>query len=455
MRPHISITFASLVLFAWAEVGGASLGAGYYREAGSYSTRRDPDVPAYASPRGENWDAGVDYRLRYEYRDDDIRRPVDGIDEPFLHRTRVYLGLHDAIDPLRAAVEVQDARRQGGNFVPDNRDFNQWELIRLYAEWYFERWAPVDPRGQVRPVAVRYGLHNFEFLDRRLIGNNQWRNTANVFRGLHAYVGQDANDWQVDLLAVRPMARLLDEADQAVPSQRLWAVIGHWRAWSEVVTLEPFYLRLDDQAVAGGGRVVHSPGLRAYGVFGRTGFDFDATALTQSGHDGPRSLSAWAANAEIGYRFQDAWKSRLSFFYGAASGDRSPTDGEDNRFERFFGFGRPWSANDYVVFENILAPKLRYEATVSEHLRFDLGYSWYRLESATDRFYNAAVNRDVTGASGDDLGHEFDFRLRWEPTASWQVTLGYAHFVASEWTRRQVRGGDTDFAYLELQFKPF
>jgi hypothetical protein len=65
------------------------------------------------------------------------------------------------------------------------------------------------------------------------------------------------------------------------------------------------------------------------------------------------------------------------------------------------------------------------------------------------------VNRDVTGVSGDDLGHEFDVRLRWEPTASWQVTLGYAHFVASEWTRRQVRGGDTDFAYLELQFKPF
>jgi hypothetical protein len=27
--------------------------------------------------------------------------------------------------------------------------------------------------------------------------------------------------------------------------------------------------------------------------------------------------------------------------------------------------------------------------------------------------------------------------------------------VAGEWTRRQVRADDTDFAYLELQLKPF
>jgi hypothetical protein len=57
-----------------------------------------------------------------------------------------------------------------------------------------------------------------------------------------------------------------------------------------------------------------------------------------------------------------AWKPRVSLFYGHATGDRDPNDGTDNRFERFFGFGRPWSANDYIVYENIRAPKLRFEA---------------------------------------------------------------------------------------------
>ena len=248
---------------------------------------------------------------------------------------------------------------------------------------------------------------------------------------------------------------MLYDPDRPAEGKRLWGAIGHWRGWSDVVTLEPFYLRLDERNLADGGRVVHSPGLRAYGVFGRSGFDFDVSGMTQFGHNGTKDISAWAANAEIGYRFEDAWKSRLSLFYGAASGDRSPTDAEDNRFERFFGFGRPWSANDYVVFENILAPKVRYEATISPTLRFDAGYSWYALQSATDRFYNAANNRDQTGLSGTDVGHEFDVRIRWQMTRQAEVTIGYAHFVAGEWTRRLVRPDDTDFAYLELSLKPF
>ncbi len=98
---------------------------------------------------------------------------------------------------------------------------------------------------------------------------------------------------------------------------------------------------------------------------------------------------------------------------------------------------------------------MRYEATVSPTLRFDLGYSWYFLQSATDRFNNAANNRDQTGLSGTDVGHEFDIRIRWQMTPQAELTFGYAHFVAGEWTRRQVRAGDTDFAYLELQVKAF
>jgi hypothetical protein len=452
-------------LLGFSVAGSGAQAATFYREASSYSTKCDPDPPKYAGPAdASSWgllnefkwlDVGLDYRFRYEYRDDDIRRARDGVDEPLLHRTRLYLGVHDLIDPLRFAVELQDSHRYNSAYALDNRDVNELEIIRLYAELHFKDLLPADAHGNSRPVALRFGNHNFEFLDRRLIGNNQWRNTANAFRGWHGILGQEANDWQLDLLSVQPLDRLLYDPDRPADGKRLWAAIGSWRRWSDVVTLEPFYLRLDEWNVADGGRVVHSPGLRAYGLFGKSGFDFDASGITQFGHNGSKDISAWAANAEIGYRFDDAWKSRLSFFYGAASGDRSPTDGEDNRFERFFGFGRPWSANDYVVFENILAPKVRYEATVSPTLRFDAGYSWYSLQSATDRFYNAANNRDQTGQSGTNVGHEFDIRFRWQVTRQAEVTVGYAHFVAGEWTRRLVRPDDTDFAYLELSLKPF
>lgn len=447
----------------------------YYSKPLAYSTTRDPDPPKYVSPATKSpwsflnqysWlDAGLDYRFRYEYRDDDIRRTVDGVDEPLLHRTRLYLGVHDIIDPLRFAVEIQDSHRYGSKFAKDNRDINQLEPIRAYAELYFKNLLPADAQGNSRPISVRYGLHNFEFLDRRLIGNNQWRNTANGFRGLHASVGQETSDWQFDLLHIQPMNRLTYQPDRTVAGQTVNAVIGHWRRWSDVVTLEPFYFQFKDTTVANGGRVVDSPGLRAYGVFGQSGFDFDASVIVQSGHNGASKVDAWAIWSEVGYSFGDPWKSRFSVFYGAISGDKysGAGDTEDNRFERFFGFARPWSADDYVILENLIAPKIRYEATPDTNLKFDVGYSWFKLQSATDRFSNLAsvptqssLNRDSTGQSGRNVGSEFDLRFLWQATPRTLVTVGYAHFISGEWTKNRLPGRkDSDFAYVEVLTKLF
>lgn len=171
--------------------------------------------------------------------------------------------------------------------------------------------------------------------------------------------------------------------------------------------------RIKSETADADDRFVHSPGLRAYGSFGKSGFDFDLSVIKQFGHRGDYDVDAWGGNVEIGYRFVHPWKPRFSVFYGYASGDEDPNDKTDNRFERFYGFGRPWSANDYIVFENISTPKLRLELTPTEKLRLDLGYSWYRLAESRDQFYGANKVRDVSGRSGSDIGHEFDIRARW------------------------------------------
>lgn len=429
----------------------------YYQAPLSYSTTRDPDVPKYAHALDEfPWlDLGIDHRTRFEYRDDDIRRPEAGLDMPFLFRTRAYLGVHDRLDPFRFAIELQDSRRTNGNYPRDTRDFNEFELIRLQAELYFADVLADDPRGNERPLSLRYGIQNFEFLDRRLLGNNQWRNTANTFLGFRGAVGQDANDWNLDLLAVQPLERAISEWDQPVDGQWVYGLIGHWRRW-DYVTLEPFYLVLDQEKTSAAvDRTVHSPGLRAYGRFGESGFDFDTSIMHQFGENGDLAIDAWGGSVEIGYRFDHPWKPRLSAFFGYASGDRDPTDDTDNRFERFYGFGRPWSANDYIVYENIIAPKLRVELTPTERLRVDFGYSWYDLASDKDRYPGAEAIRDTTGRSGSRIGHEFDIRARWQITDQIETILGYAHFVPGDFTRNAIRPGDTDFAYLEVNLVAF
>ena len=469
-RPaHILAAFLFIATSAVAEDTEADkLTRGtYYQNPLSYSTTRDPDPPKYARSVSElgidsllkvNWlDLGLDYRFRYEYRDDDIRRPQAGRDEPWLHRTRFYLGIKEALDPFRLAFEVQDSRRYNSNYARDNRDVNEFEFIRLYGELYFKDLLGHDAIGNSRPVSLRYGIHNFEFLDRRLLGNNQWRNTANTFQGFHGTLGQESNDWQIDLIAVQPLERLKYEWDEPVEQKWLYGAIGHWRRWSDIVTLEPYYLAMNQSAYgAVAERLVHSPGLRAYGIIGDSGFDYDASFTYQFGRNGSRSIRAYGGNAEVGYTLAShPWKPRFSAFYGYASGDRDPNDDEDNRFERFYGFGRPWSANDYIVYENISTPKLRVEAKPRHNLRIDFGYSWYWLASDKDRFTNANNVRDRTGNSGGFVGHEFDLRARYTLSPKTEITLGYAHFIPGNFIQNRVRGNDTDFAYLEISHRSF
>lgn len=448
---------ALVCLIGATNAGETDNNSSYHQPPLSYSTTRDPDVPKYAHALDEYpWlDLGLDHRTRFEYRDDDIRRPEAGLDMPFLHRTRAYLGIRDVLDPFRFAIEMQDSRRSNGNYPRDTRDWNELELIRLQAELYLDDVLATDPRGNERPLSLRYGIQNFEFLDRRLLGNNQWRNTANTFLGFRGAVGQDANDWNLDLLAVQPLARDISEWDQPVDGQWIYGLIAHWRRW-ENITLEPFYLALDQENTsAAADRTVHSPGLRAYGRFGDSGFDFDASVIHQFGQNGDLDIDAWGGTVEIGYRFDHPWKPRVSAFFGYASGDRDPDDGTDNRFERFYGFGRPWSANDYIVYENIIAPKLRVELTPTSRLRVDFGYSWYDLASSKDRYPGADPIRDVTGRSGSGIGHEFDIRARWQITDQVETIIGYAHFTPGDFTRNTIRPGDTDFAYLELNLIVF
>jgi hypothetical protein len=83
-----------------------------------------------------------------------------------------------------------------------------------------------------------------------------------------------------------------------------------------------------------------------------------------------------------------------------------------------------------------------------------LGYSWYYLASDTDRF-NGNGARDKTGASGSAIGHEFDIRARWQVREDLETIVGYAHFTAGEFTRNTLRPDDTDFAYLEVNWRVF
>lgn len=480
---------------------------GYYVERKSYGTLKESEPPRYVKQANKTWlknydafndvdwlDIGLEYRARYEHRDNDFRRSQENIDDPILLRTRAYLGIKNILDPLRFAVEVQDSRRNHSDYSRefDTRDVNQADILQGYLELYFkETFLGHDDLGNARPISIRAGRHAWEAIDRRLLARNEWRNTTNTFQGVRSNIGDKKNDWQLELFAVQPVQRFTKQLDEVDHAQNFYGAIGNWRAWSEVVTIEPYYLLLKQQGdkveydsngiVAAAStkvdREIQTAGLRAYGLIGNSGFDYDVNYAKQWGHQDRRNIAgafiaeldheAYAYNAEIGYIFHHPWKPRLSAFYGFASGDHDPNDSKNQRFDRLFGFARPWSNDDYIQMENISTPKVRLEFAPTflllDGVKVDTGFSWYRLDSATDRWNAGANLRDTTGNSGKDLGKEFDLRVRFPINPQIAVNIGYAHFWAGDFvktTARNVSGqsgrdDDSDFFYTEISMLGF
>jgi hypothetical protein len=419
------------------------------------------------------------------------------LDEPLLLRTRAYVGVKNILDPFRFVLELQDSRRNLGGYTReyDTRDVNNLHILQGYLELNFKQtFLGKDQLGNDRPFWIRAGRHAWEAGDRRLIARNEWRNTTNNFSGLRANIGQKKNDWELELFAVKPVQRFTRENDETDDSQDFYGGIFNYRGWSDVVTFEPFYFLLKQdgnkvkydtlgQRVAASAKIdreINTAGLRAYGVIPGTQFDFDGSYNKQWG-EVQRHISgtnyrevdhdARAYNIELGYSIKHPWKPRLSAFYGLASGDSGNRSRSDNtsmeRFDRLFGFARPWSNDDYIQMENIRTPKVRVEfepkLSFLDNVKVDTGFSWYRLDSASDR-WNAGGNlTDTTGKSGKDLGTEYDLRVRFPINQYASLNLGYAYFWGGDFVKNQIaastidktRDANSEFFYTELTILGF
>jgi hypothetical protein len=500
---------------------------GYYVERKSYGTGKETEPPRYVKQANKTWlkdfdsfldtnwlDLGLEQRFRYEYRDNDFRRgarkdensrQIDDkrgsitLDEPILLRTRAYIGIKNILDPFRFALEIQDSRTNRGGYINEfeTRDTNDLHILQGYLELNFkETFLGKDPLGNDRPIWIRAGRHAWEAGDRRLIARNEWRNTTNNFYGLRANIGDKKNDWQLELHAVNPVQRVADGEDKTDKSQEFYGAILNYRGWSDIVTFEPSYflLKQDGEKVTLNAttglpqpdrnrvdREIHTGLLRAYGVIPSTQFDFDGAYNKQWGKVqrlvGGQKIEvdhdAHAYNVEIGYNVKHPWKPRVSTFYGMATGDRTPQGADTTpmeRFERLFGFARPWSNDDYIQMENIRTNKVRLEfdpkISFLDNVKVDTGFSWYRLDSATDRWNAGGDVRDASGGSGRDLGKEYDLRVRFPINQYASLNLGYAYFwggnfVTSPATFRHPdlqtpnRSSESEFFYAELTLLGF
>ncbi len=486
-----TIKLADLIDFPPARPEAAKKTTTYYRRADSYTTNPDSDPPRYVRTlntigieafKDITWlDIGFEFRTRYEMRRNDIRHVEGGFDNPFFLRSRAYLGIKEILDPFRFAVEFQDSRVYNHKFPSTDQENNPYDLIQGYGELHFKQALGQDDRKQDRPVRFRAGRMAYEALDRRFIGRNEWRNTTNTFDGFRLNLGQQDNNWEIDMWGMQPVKRLQTRFDEANNHLWFYGAIGHWRKWSDIITLQPYYMGQKQTADPYGftatnrlDREIHMPSLRGYGRIGNL-LDYDLNFSYQFGTNGTQVHDAYGYTAEVGRTFNYAWKPRLSGFYGYATGDRNPNDNVNNRFDRFFGFARPWSSDHYVIYENIKSPRVRFDLQPTQRLGLEASYVGFWLASSTDRLFDSfdgnisvtkdpGFNRDRTGRSGDYVGSALELRLRYQFTSRVNTVVGYSHFTAGDFVKNVIkahpddiaqRSGNTDFFYVEVLISAF
>jgi len=392
-------------------------------------------------------DFGVEHRTRFEYRSD-CRQPDLENDQQFLLRSRVYVGIRDILDPLRFAIEFQDSRQFHSDFPDRNRDVDEADVLQAFAELHFQ-----DALGEGLPLQITAGRMTLEYVDRRMVARNRWRNTTNTFDGFRLRLGQPNADWQFDIFAVQPVERRMISLDRPDEERWLYGLVGAWRGWSRFITLEPYYFVLDEDPKdrERADREIHTLGLHAFGVIRDTGVDYDVDAAMQFGDDGERKQRAFALYGEMGYTFPHVWKPRLSVSTAYASGDRDPSDNLSERFDRLFQAGHAYSTSDLFTWQNVISPKLRVAFRPASKLRMDASFGAYWLASDSDAWVTPG-RRDPSGRSGDLVAEELELRVQYTLDPRIEIEVGYSHFFPGPFFRNTGPADDTDLFYVQTTF---
>jgi hypothetical protein len=372
------------------------------------------------------------YRARYEKLHNSFRAFPTAFDRILVQR----LLFHVRADFGRFYLggELQDSRAQLDDAGPPlgNDDVNAAELLRAYVGY---RRGGVFKDGD--SLDLRAGRITIGAGSRRLVARNRFRNTINAFTGIHAdwtaprgsrvraffTLPVHRRPWDWDRLE-RNSIVLDDESTK----MRFWGILASRKRLFGGVKgeLYVFGLNEDDRSdVPTRNRDLYTPGFRLFTKPAAGAWDFEVEGMVQTGTSRATPLPgdvtdldhrAGFVHAHVARTLERAWSPRIVLQYDYASGDRSPDDGDIERFATLYGARRfelgPTGIYGALTRRNLSSPGLRVEVNPSDRVDGMFGYRAVFLASSRDFWIPAAV-RDPTGASGRSVGQQVEARLRY------------------------------------------
>ena len=345
---------------------------------------------------------------------------------------------------------------------------NTLEFVQSYVQYRAK-----DQFFEGDELAVKVGKQVMDLGGRRLIASTRFRGSDNAFAGVradwHSAAGTDLTGIYFMPVRRRPedRAALLDnehEVDEILDQTRFYgaSVASHFLAKAlrvEVTALQltekdtPKYATLDRDITTLGGRLTYRPE--------GTSLTLDAEAYYQWGDSslglgtGPLlDHQAWYGRVDLGWNFDGPMAPRLSLMYDYVSGDRDPTDGNNNRFSTLYGVQPPdygWTGiYGAFVRENLKTPGIRLNLKPHKQLAVQMTWRKMNLAAARDRWVKAGL-QDATGTAGDDLGSQLNAKAVWTVIpGNLRFMAGYSQLFAGGYQQRLTgKQFDTRYAFIE------
>ena len=410
-------------------------------------------------------------RTRYEGLDGQFRAGRTDDISMFAFRTDLLLTTQGDEGGFRA--ELMDSRQEGldGDNQIGTSIVNAMELIQAHA--YFDL-------GLGQGGELKMGRYTVDLTTRRFVARNRYRNTVNNFNGVHADWKTQSGD-RVQLFYNLPIQRRVTER-QALLDNRIriddesvnvqfWGAHIQTPDWKGRTNRDLFIFGLhenDSKRLNTANRQLFTGGARFYQSPEAGRFDFEVEGAIQWGESrASRSSSdvtdldhrAGFLHLEAGYTFESEANTRMAFQFDYASGDRDPTDNENNGYDTLFGARRfdygPTGTYGTLARSNLISPAYRITFNLAQDVSVMIAHRFNWLASDQDSWSPGRL-RDATGESGSYLGHQPEIRIRWEALpGNLRVEGGVVRFFTSTFLEEAPGSpltGDSTYGYLQTIF---
>ena len=386
-------------------------------------------APAFAqTASSEGLSLSGTTRLRIEAIDGQARAGFDKADDLINLRTTLMAQYRNR--PVRFVAELWDSRVYGDDqgTPVSTGEVNALELVQAFAEVKAGSFA-----GAGSSATIAAGRFVMNLGSRRLIAADDYRNTTNSYTGVRADLAWNSG-WNATLIYTLPQQRRPDDlahlrrnavaVDHEGSDIVLWGgLISRTRALGPIM-VEGSFFHLSERDTPDRptrDRSLDTASIRLLRDFAPAQIDGELEVIGQRGHVSAsvaptatrQDVRAWFVHADAGYTFSDPWKTRVSFEYDHASGDKP--GGSYGRFDTVFGMRRadlaPAGLYNAISRSNLISAGVRIEAVPDKRTDLMATFHPMWLAERRDSFSSSGV-RDVSGQAGRFAGTQFDGRVR-------------------------------------------